>query len=114
MRKSTTLTQFIQELSVLLDKGATRSIDEVNKHIEAKDVIDWLEYEFSTNDTGVDFSMFQRRHRDYLHKNLLEMWEVRAGDERRKWGLTENGLCVLISWTTEIIRSEFNKDEFIN
>ncbi|MGO4181206.1 hypothetical protein AB4Z17_08500 [Paenibacillus sp. TAF43_2] len=113
MRKSTTLTQFIQEISVLLDKGSIRTIAEVHEHIERKDVIDWIESEFPIDANGADFSMFEERHRSYIHEFMYELWEVRAGDERRKWGIENNGLCLLISWATEHIRQDFNSDAFI-
>ncbi|MBU5445700.1 hypothetical protein [Paenibacillus sp. MSJ-34] len=113
MRKSTTITQFIQEISVILDNGNSRSIEETCRHIEDKKVINWLEGEFPTQETGADFSMFQDKHRKYIHNSLEIIWGAYAGDERRKWGITNNGLCLLISWATEIIRQDFNKDDFI-
>jgi hypothetical protein len=113
MRKSTTLTQFIQELCVILDKGNVRSIEEVNKHVELKDLVNWLEVEFPIDQTGTDFSMFQQKERLYIQDKLESIWQVRAGDESRKWGIIENGLCLLISWTTEVIRDEFGKDQFL-
>lgn len=113
MRKSTTLTQFIQEVAVLLDKGAIRSIENVHSHIEQKNLINWLESEFPINEYGIDFSLFQNKERDYIHNHLFSLWEVRAGDERRKWGIENNGLCLLISWVTEKIREDFNNDDFL-
>ncbi|MNW48274.1 hypothetical protein D3C74_256340 [compost metagenome] len=113
MRKSTTVTQFIQEITVLLDKGAVRTIQEVYVQIQNKNIIDWLEDEYPIDVFKVDFSMFQRKHRDYIHEHLYDLWEVRAGAEKRKWGIENNGLCLLISWATEKIREDFNKDEFL-
>lgn len=113
MRKSTTVTQFIQEITVLLDKGAVRTIQEVHVQIEKKNIIDWLEEEYPIDIFKADFSLFQRKHRDYIHEHLYGLWEAYAGEERRKWGIEENGLCLLISWATEKIREDFNKDEFL-
>jgi hypothetical protein len=45
LRDITTVTQFIQEVSIMLDLGKSYSLSEVEKHIENKDVIDWLEKE---------------------------------------------------------------------
>jgi hypothetical protein len=114
MRKSTTSTTFILELSVLLDKGITYPIDVVNKHIENKDVIDWLEKEFPFGTpNGIDFSMFAQKHRDYLHDGLESIWGAYVGSERRKWGISNNGLCLLLSWTIEMVRDVINKDDFL-
>ncbi|WP_037287730.1 hypothetical protein [Saccharibacillus sacchari] len=111
MRKITVTTQFIQELSFLLDKGVSFSIAEVHKHIENKDVIDWLESEFPFGtENGLDFSLFEQRHRDYLHNELEAIYGGYAGNERRKWGIVSNGLCILISWSTEIIRDIYGRD----
>ncbi|MDH6370563.1 hypothetical protein M2444_002343 [Paenibacillus sp. PastF-3] len=105
MRKMTVLTQFIQELSYLVDRGKSYSVAEVNSHIENKDVLDWLEKEFPFNtETGLDLSLFSRPDRDYVHDALESIWGGYAGNERRKWGIENNGLCLLISWSTEIIR----------
>lgn len=111
MRKGTTVTTFIQDLSFLLDRGVVYSVDEVNKHIENKDVVDWLEKEFPFGTkNGLDFSLFKTKDRDYLHEKLESIWGGYAGSERRKWGIESNGLCLLISWCTEIVRdySEMN------
>jgi hypothetical protein len=113
IRKMTAATQFIQELSVLLDNGKSFPIETVHEHLEKKDVIDWLEQQFPLKDEDgprADFTMFQADERKFLHDELEQIWGARAGDERRKWGITKNGLCLLISWTTEIIRHTNHED----
>ncbi len=86
MRKVTAITSFIQDMSYLIDHGAHYSISEVNKHIEDKDLVDWLEKEFPFGmENGLDFSMFKRAHRDYLHDEYESIWCCYAGNERRKW-----------------------------
>ena len=105
MRKMTTITSFIHEISYLVDKGISFSIEEVNAHIENKDVVDWLEDQFPfRSEYGIDLSMFQKNHRDYIHEKLESIWGGYSGQESRKWGITENGLCLLISWSIEIVR----------
>lgn len=110
MRKMTTITTFIQEISYLLDKGISFSIDEVNRHIENKDVVNWLEQEFPFgSENGVDFSLFKQPHRDYIHNELESYWGGYAGDERRKWGIENNGLCILLSWSIEVVRDLYGR-----
>ncbi|MFF2907691.1 hypothetical protein [Paenibacillus sp. NPDC057934] len=113
MRISTTLTQFIQELSVIIDKGGRNSFQEVYAEIANNTLVDWLEQTYPIETYGADFTMFKKKHRDYLNNHMASIMGARSGQERRKWGITENGLCLLISWTTEAIREEFNKDDFI-
>ena len=101
----TVVTMFIQDLSFLLDKKVEFSVEEVNKHIEDKDVIDWLEETFPNgSEKGLDFSLWENKHRNWLHEKLENIWGGYAGSERRKWGIENNGLCLLISWATEIVR----------
>lgn len=105
MRPITTVTAFIQDLSYLVDKGLIHSIEEVNHHIENKDVLDWLEKEYPfRSKNGVDLSLFKQEDRDFIHNELESIWGAYSGEERRKWGITQNGLCLLISWSIEIVR----------
>lgn len=106
VRKITAITTLIQELSYLLDNKVEFTLEEVNNHIENKDVIDWLEREFPFgSENGLDFSLFQKKHRDWIHEELESYWGGYAGQEGRKWGIRNNGLCLLISWSVEIIRN---------
>ncbi|KGR89080.1 hypothetical protein [Lysinibacillus boronitolerans] len=105
MRKITTITTFIHECSYLIDKKVEFSVQEVNKHIENKDVLEWLEKEFpSGSDIIVDFSMFKDSHRAWIHEELYSLLVGYEGQERRKWGIENNGLCLLISWSIEVVR----------
>lgn len=111
VRKITAITMFIQDISHLLDKKIEFSVEEVNNHIENKDVIDWLEREFPFgSENGLDFSMFKENHRNWIHEELESIWGGYNGQERRKWGIENNGLCLLISWSTEIVRDIHGRD----
>lgn len=48
--------------------------------------------------------MFERADRDHIYDQLESYWGGYAGDERRKWGITQNGLCILISWSAQVCR----------
>ncbi|PAF34225.1 hypothetical protein CHH69_16885 [Terribacillus saccharophilus] len=112
MRKSTVSGMFIQDLSILLDNKISYDIDEVHKHIENKDVVNWLEKE-SPENLGLAFNNLEERHRSWLHVELNNFYEAYAGDEKRKWGIRYNGLTLLISLTTEILKQTIDKDDFI-
>ena len=109
MRKITAVTQFIQEVSVMIDMGGHYSIEEIEQHIEGMDVIDWLEKEFPFNKTGIDFSLFGAEERKFIHEALESILGGYRGQERRKWLIEKNGLCLLISWSTEIIRDLYGR-----
>ena len=109
MRKSTAITTFIQEIAYLLDKGVSFSIAEVNHHIENKDVIDWLEQQFPVDsDISLDFSLFKQPHREYIHNELESYWGGYAGKEKRKWGIENNGLCIMLCWSVEVVRNLYD------
>ncbi len=112
MRKITAITQFIQEVSALIDRGFSYPIELVREHIENKDVIDWLKQE-SKDIAGVCFSIFdnetEKENIEFIHNKLYDYFCGYYGDEKRKWGITNNGLCLLISWSTEIIRDIYGR-----
>ena len=110
MRRITGITQFVMELSFLLDKGEHISINEVYEHIEDMDIIDWLEEEYPYNKgEGVDFNLLRDNFREYFHKKLNMYKSAHEGNEKRRWGIENNGLCLLISWSTEIVRDLYSK-----
>ncbi|SEB05460.1 hypothetical protein SAMN05421743_11466 [Thalassobacillus cyri] len=111
MRKMTTITIFIQEISYLVDHGASYTVDEINQHIEKRDLVDWLEKELPFgSELSLDFSLFKEEHRRYLHDEYDSILGGYQGQERRKWGIENNGLNLLISWGTEIIRDIHGRD----
>jgi hypothetical protein len=111
LRKITTITHFIQDISFLIDKGVSFSVEEINSHIENKNLVDWLEGEFPfRSENGLDFSLFKDSHRDWIHEKYDDIFGGYEGQERRKWGIENNGLCLLISWGTEIIRDLHGRD----
>lgn len=111
MKKSTTIIEFINDINFLLDKGITYSVEEVDNHIENKNVIDWLEEEFQFGtENGLDFSPFREAERKFLHSELESWYIGYAGQEGCKWGIENNGLCILIGWSLGILR-EVTKDK---
>jgi hypothetical protein len=104
------VVHIIQELTAVLDTGLydAISIRDVHDHIKKGDVLTWisdlggvdtdLSIELRTNTYG-DFNAWyidcmQRQHNAY------------SGDERRKWGIEKRGLCLLITWTAELLKHE--------
>jgi hypothetical protein len=100
------LTWMLLELNHLLDTGKydAISVDEVKKHIHAGTVLDFLQeraaedVDLSSYTTTV-YGNFKEFYGSYL-RNIIYAY---GGNERRKWGVENRGLCLLIAWTTEIL-----------
>ncbi|WP_153124653.1 hypothetical protein [Peribacillus tepidiphilus] len=114
MRKITCITSFIQEISALIDSGESYSVEEIYKHIEDKDLVDWLEktYPFGT-ENGLDLSMYKSSDRDFLHDEYESFWGGYYGQHYRKWGIKNNGLNLLVSWGIDISRNIKDPDTFL-
>lgn len=114
MQKVTAFTGLIHELSYLLDKGISFSFEEVYTQIENKAFIDWLEEQFPWgSEIGIDFSNYKEKQRAYVHDELLKWYEGYVGSEKRKWGIENNGLCVVLSWCSQIVKSLYDERQVL-
>jgi hypothetical protein len=105
MRKINAITTFVLEINSIIDKGKNVSIDEVNSHIENMGIVEWIENKFPFYENGVDFSLFGDKEKEFVTKEYESIWLAYNGQEQRKWGITNNGLCLLVAWGIEIMRS---------
>jgi len=105
------LTLFISELSAAIDTGKYQdvSIEEVEEHIANGDLFPYLRRRLKGD---VDLSLFKPEIATRINADLLSLLEGYAGQERRKWGISNNGLCLLVSWTAELIRHSFGDQEY--
>lgn len=102
------LAAVLQELSALLDTGLYDglSLDEIYAHIQEDRILEFLS---ELGGTDTDFSVLLKTNTygefstEYCAK-LAAIMEAYRGDERRKWGVENRGLCLLISWTAELLR----------
>lgn len=106
--KLTALTLLILELNHLIDSGKYNSItiENVNTAIEQKRIIPFLK-EATQGDS--DFSLYGSDGTysgfvEYYHEQMYQIYAGYAGNERRKWGVENLGLCLLLAWTNEIIQ----------
>lgn len=104
----TALTYLILELNQLLDTGHYFhiSIDEIKNQIEKCTVLRYLS-DVAKDDIDLSiflesntYNQFESRYSQQL-KDLLIAY---GGNERRKWGIENYGICLLIAWTNEIIQ----------
>ena len=102
------LTNVIFVLSSIADSGTNDdiSIDEAKQHIEAGDLWDYigkiggkgyLSYEILSEPHWAEF-------RAWYLEGMQSQKRSMDGRERRKYGIENRGLCLLISYTAEIIQ----------
>lgn len=106
--KLTALTLIILELNHLIDSGKYNhiTIDDVHKAIEQKKIIPYLK---ETTKGDSDFSFYGGNGPysgfvEYYHEQMYQIYGGYAGNERRKWGVENLGLCLLLAWTNEIVQ----------
>lgn len=115
--KHTDLTLLILTLNSMIDSGRYDDIspDEVGRHINDGSILRFL------SDRGgrdVDLSFLETSYRgpftDAYINHLQAIYDV-SGDGRRKWGVRNKGLCLLLAWTNEILQqgSGWKADENI-
>lgn len=99
------LTYLTIELNSALDTGKYDDLPmaEASAHIEARDVVDWLRRRVPDMDLSL---LFGQAELDY-ENGLWDIWGGYAGKERRKWGIENRGLCLLIAWTNELIQRNY-------
>jgi hypothetical protein len=109
------LVALIFNLNHLLDyefaKGVT--LEEIEQHIEDGDILQWLDHRFEGH---VDMSMYLTTDRPaakQITKGLQDLLGGYRGSERPKWGVKNNGICLLIAWTAEMIQQrDWSDSEF--
>jgi hypothetical protein len=82
------------------------TIEEVHKHINAGTILHFLRDQ-AGNDINLSSHMDSKAYGDFQGfyvKHLQSIYDAYAGDESRKWGVKNKGLCLLIAWTNEIIQ----------
>lgn len=95
------LTLLILELNAALDTGKYDDIalEPVSRAIERKQVFAFLKA--NVEDVG---NYPRAELQAEISEALYRIWGGYAGNERRKWGVQNRGLCLLIAWVNEIIQ----------
>ncbi|MFC3078206.1 hypothetical protein ACFODL_08930 [Phenylobacterium terrae] len=99
------LTFLILQLNALIDAGAKATVGEAHAHIVQGDLLPWLktafpEIDLSPYGSGAPWA-------DDASEIISELQSLHggyAGDERRKWGVENNGLSVLLAWVNELVQ----------
>ncbi|MXX94280.1 MAG: hypothetical protein F4039_03000 [Gammaproteobacteria bacterium] len=106
------LTFLILQYNKLLDRGKCKdiTIEDVHTHIENGTILRFVDEKARRDGDSLNLEIFLKAEADeqtfeeYYVKNLQATYGAYAGDERRRWGVENNGLCLLIAWTIEIIQ----------
>jgi hypothetical protein len=100
------LTMILFGLSIMLDHGENDiTIEEVKHHAKSGDLLDFLKERaggvFASGFLEMSgMEEFKKWYVANIHDNCVAM----DGRERRKYGIKERGLCLLVSYTAEIIQ----------
>jgi len=105
------LTYFIYTINAAIDTGKYQdiSIEEVEEHIENGDLIPYLRERLKGD---VDLSIYDPELSAKLNEELASILGGYKGQERRKWGISNSGLCLLVAWTTQLIYYSFGDCEY--
>ena len=106
--KLTRLTLLILEYNHLLDtrKYDYITIQDIHREIKTGSVLRYIAKEAAED---VDLSLYLDSDSSGFElqyaQQLRSLYDGYAGQERRKWGVENLGLCLLVAWTNEIIQT---------
>lgn len=102
------LTLLILELNHLIDTGEFNdiSIDDVYREIERKNILPFLK---EATKGRSDFSLYSEDgpyagFSDFYHERMERIHSAYAGDHRRRWGVENLGLCLVLAWTNQLVQ----------
>lgn len=101
------LTLFILQLNHLLDLGTYDdiSIADIYKAIDDGSILKFLKNCAGDDiDLSIHFNNVYGDFENWYVKHLQSLYDAYAGDETRKWGVKNKGLCLLVALTNEIIQ----------
>ncbi len=104
--KLTALTLLIMEINRLIDTGKYNdiSISDIYSAIQKRNIFGYLK-ERAGDD--IDLSWLVQGYRgfeEFYSERLEQLYNCYSGDERKKWGVQNLGLCLLLAWTNEIVQ----------
>ena len=106
--KINALTLLILQVNSLIDSGKYQniSISDVHGAIEGDGVLNFLK-ERVGSDIDLSIHLSSKAYGDFAgfyEEQMASIYGGYAGQERRKWGVENSGLCLILAWTNEIIQ----------
>jgi len=101
--KVTYLTMLILCLNALIDGGKHDDItlDDIKDHIDDGTVLDFINQRCAGD---IDLTWANEDFKKWYVPRLQDILGGYRGRERRKWGIENKGLCLLLAWTNEIVQ----------
>lgn len=106
--KVTALTGIILQINSLVDSQKYNhiSISDIHQAIESGRVLRFIK-ESCGSDIDLSIHLESGAYGDFesfFEEKMNQIYNAYAGDERRKWGVSNLGLCLILAWTNEIIQ----------
>ncbi|MDH1622140.1 hypothetical protein N5F07_13285 [Pseudomonas chengduensis] len=106
--KVTALTLLILQINSLIDSGKYNdiTISEVHEAIESQGLLRFIkkrcgsDIDLSIHLESTAYGNFEK----FYEERINQIYGGYAGDEGRKWGVKNLGLCLVLAWTNEIIQ----------
>lgn len=105
--KVSLLTLLILQINAAVDSGKCTaiSIDDVHAAIEQRSLLKSLQDKCGKNiDLSLHLSGGISGFESAYEEAIGRIYDAYAGDERGKWGVENQGLCLALAWTNEIIQ----------
>lgn len=106
--KVTALTGLILQINRAIDSGNHNdiTITDVHNAIESGKLLRFIK-EKCGKDIDLSFLLDSATYGDFesfYEEKISQTYNAYAGDERRRWGVQNLGLCLVLAWTNEIIQ----------
>lgn len=97
------LTYLLLELNTCIDECGPNavSIDQVEAHVASGDILQFLAARF---DGHMDLSLLDSDHIAIVIRNLQDINDALGNQARRKCGVENSGLCLLMAWVVEVLQ----------
>jgi hypothetical protein len=102
MKSELRYTYLAFELTNLLDDGLVVDIDEVRQRLDDGTVLDWLQEQFGGDPHNFDPSLYSDEERRIVVGALNNI--AVAVDARRKFGVENNGLTLLLALAIQAVQ----------
>ncbi|MFY0683525.1 MAG: hypothetical protein JXR20_03170 [Balneola sp.] len=104
--KHTALTLLILQINKLIDTGKYDdiTIDDIYKNIDEGTLLQFLKNKCSDDiDLSHHLKGIENFEKLYM-EHLQSFYDAYAGQHKRKWGIKNKGLCLVLAWTNEILQ----------
>lgn len=104
----TALTGLILQINKAIDSGKYNDIkiSDIHNAIESQRLLRFLK-EKCGKDIDLSIHLNSTAYGDFekfFEEKISQIYNAYAGDERRRWGIQNLGLCLVLAWTNEIIQ----------